>query len=345
MTAPGTAVAVAAPGPVVPMTFPQKLAYARELSASDMLPKQFQRKPESVLWAMEYGEALGLRGVVAMSSIHVIQNKPAPSAAMAAGLIRSKGHRLRVYLTPATDAHKWGTAVAELVRADDPEFVFRAEWSVEDAADAQIVKIQAGRIVPNGAMGANWPKYPRQMMKARVIGEVARDGATDVLLGLHYLAEELDGAELDSNGEVVSSGAAPVSASWTPDPDARPVGQHVPDAAPEGNVDGDVVDGDVVPDEEELAGPLTQRTQRSMMALLKKAGLATTSDRDRARRLRVCELLTQRTLTSSTELTERDGLLIEATLREWGAGAKQKVADLLAQDERERAEDAASDSD
>jgi len=324
MTSPGTAVAVQTPNNAV-MTFPQKVAYARELAASDLLPKQFRGDYASVLWAMEYGEALGLRGVVVISAVHIIEGKPAPSAAMAAGLIRSKGHRLRVYVTPPTDQHKWGTAVAELVRKDDPDFTFRAEWSVEDAVRAEICQIKNGEIwhrTQNGKTG-NWQKFYRQMMKARALGEVCRDGATDVLLGLHYLAEELEGAELDVNGNLVSSGPAPTIAVATVEQDARPVGDHAPATT-------------VAVD---TAGPMTKPTMIDMMELFRTAKLDGKTEAVRRKRLRVSEILTDQTLTTSADLTEADGQLIVDQLRA-APDVKAFVEDLLAKDQRDREEDA-----
>jgi hypothetical protein len=337
MTAPGTAVAVQTPTAPSPMTFPQKLAYAKELADSGLLPGQFKKQPASVLWAVEYGEALGLRAVVAMSAIHVIEGKPAPSAAMAAGLIRARGHRLRVYNTPRTDEHKWGTAVAELFRADDPEFPFRAEWSVEDAILADICRLEKGVLLQftqkNGWQPGNWQKYPRQMMKARALGEVCRDGATDVLLGLHYLAEEYEDAELDSNGQIVSTGSAPtasVPAVITPGPDARPVTAHVrgPDTLPN--------------PEPVVSGPLTRATQDTMMDAFRNAGIGGKSDDDRAKRLRVAEILTDQVLTKSSELSEEDGLIIVDALETAGEDVATYVENLLAEDEAARAEDAAA---
>ena len=39
---------------------PAKLAYARELANSGLLPAAYRRNPANVLWAVEYGEMLGL---------------------------------------------------------------------------------------------------------------------------------------------------------------------------------------------------------------------------------------------------------------------------------------------
>lgn len=318
----------------VPMTFPQKLAYSAELAKSGLLPSQFRQNPASVLWAVEYAEALGLKGVVAIASIHVIEGKPAPSAAMAAGLIRSKGHVLRVYVTPPTDEHKWGTAVAELTRKDDPDFTFRAEWSVEDAIRAEICKLgegkDAGKLLQftqkNGWVVGNWQKFPRQMMKARVLGEVCRDGATDVLLGLHYLAEELEEVELDSNGSAISTGTIPPVSVSTVEADARPAGDHTP-----------AVSGDV-----STPGPLapiSRAVQADMMILFRSAGIGGKTAGDRAKRLRVCEILTDRTLTTSADLTDEDGRVVVEALRVAGEDVTTYVADLLAADQAERAED------
>jgi hypothetical protein len=333
MTSPGTAVAVHTP-PAPVMTFPQKLAYANELAQSGLLPEAFRRQPASVLWALEFGEALGLRGVVAMSAIHVIKGRPAPSAAMAAGLIRAKGHRLRVYVTEPTNEHPWGTAVAELTRKDDPEFTFRAEWSVEDALAADIIKIQNGRIIPNGAMGANWPKYPRQMMKARALGEVCRDAATDVLLGLHYLAEELDDAELNANGEVVSTGPAPVIAVTTAEEGAHPVTAHLPPRIGDVDTSGD-------PETDSGAGlePITKATTAAMMAEFRRAKVGGKSEEERTKRLRVCEIITGQTLTTSADLTDADGRVVVETLRVAGDDVAAYVENLLREDETERAAD------
>lgn len=317
------ALAVQAPAVPAPMTFPQKLDYARELASSGMLPAAFRNHPESVLWALEYGEALGLRAVVAMASIHVIQGRPAPSAAMAAGLIRSRGHRLRIELTERTDEHRWGTAVATLIRDDDPDFTFRAEWSVEDAVAAQIIKLDGqGRITPNGSMGANWPKYPRQMMKARALGEVCRDGATDVLMGLIYLAEELDDAELDSNGNVVNTGPAPVSASITvntPPENAHPIHAHTTPR---------IDDVDTVNGEGGNPEKINRVTQSEMMGLFRVAGIAGRGAEDRAKRLRVCEVLLDADLSGADGLNEEQGQVIVDALR-LSQDLPTYVADLL----------------
>ena len=144
---------------------PDKIAYARALAGSGLLPAQYRAKPENVLFALEYGATLGITAMAAIQGIHVIEGKPTASGQLIAALVREAGHRLRV---TGTDDH----AVAELTRRDDPEFVFRAEWTIDRAKKAGL----AGK--------GTWAKHPGQMLKWRAITEVARDACPEVIFGL-----------------------------------------------------------------------------------------------------------------------------------------------------------------
>jgi hypothetical protein len=161
-------------------SIPDKLTYARELAQSGLLPAAFRKQPANVLYAMEYGEMLGLAPMAALTGIHVIEGKPTASSGLMSALVRNAGHQLRV----SGDDTK---AVVEITRADDPEFTFRSEWTVQRARQA-------------GLLGKDvWKKYPAAMLKARAITECARDACEEALLGMHYTPEEL-GAEVDGEG-------------------------------------------------------------------------------------------------------------------------------------------------
>jgi len=159
------------------------LDYSRALATSNMLPAQYRNRPENVLWAMEYGRTIGLTPMAAITGVHVIEGKPTASAGLISGLVRKAGHRLRV---TGDDTR----AVAEIVRSDDPDHVFRSEWTIARAKQAELL----GK--------GTWKKYPAAMLKARAITEVARDACEEVLYGLHYTPEEL-GCEVDEDGVTV----------------------------------------------------------------------------------------------------------------------------------------------
>jgi hypothetical protein len=168
----------------------EKIAYSDNLACSNMLPRQFQDKPANVLWAIEYGETLGITPMAAITGIHVIENKPGASAALIGGLVRRAGHKLRV-----TGNNQ--RAVAQIIRSDDPDYTFEVTWELK----------QNERGNPNaedaGLLGKQvWKNYPAAMLKARAITQVARDACEEVLFGLHYTPEEL-GAETDADGNPV----------------------------------------------------------------------------------------------------------------------------------------------
>ena len=149
-----------------------RMNYAKALAASDLLPKQFRNAPANVLIALEYGSALGIAPMAAIQGLFIVEGKPTASAQLIGALVRNAGHRLRV---SGDDSH----ATAVIVRKDDPEFEFVAEWTIERAQKAGL----AGKGV--------WKQYPAAMLKARAITEVARDACPEVLSGVAYTAEEL----------------------------------------------------------------------------------------------------------------------------------------------------------
>ena len=170
-------------------TLEGKMKYAQALATSSLLPRSYQKQPGNLLFALEYADALGVSPIHAITSIHVIEGKPTASADLIAALIRKAGHKLRV----TGDDTK---AKAVLIRSDDPDFEFVAEWDMGKARAAGL----AGKGV--------WKSYPGAMLRSRAITEVARMGAPDALYGVIYTPEEL-GATVDAEGTPVDLGEQP----------------------------------------------------------------------------------------------------------------------------------------
>jgi hypothetical protein len=166
--------------------------------------------------------------MVAITGVHVIEGKPSASSALISALVRRAGHKLRV----KGDAVR---AVAQVIRADDPEYAFEVAFTLDDAERAGLL----GKKV--------WKQYPASMLKARAISAVARDACEEALFGIHYTPEEL-GAEVDGDGEPIEAGfvrQAPGQDAWataTPAPAApaqQPQAAAEPwDAAAEGDLSG-----------------------------------------------------------------------------------------------------------
>lgn len=181
------------PGSIEPAQVRGQIELAKQLASSNLLPKQYQQRPENLLWAIQYAESLGVHPMVAVTSIHVIEGKATASAQLIGGLVRRAGHKLRV-----TFDRQAMRATAQIIRADDPEHTFESVWDLDRARSANL------------ANKSVWKQYPDAMLKARAITEVARDAAPESLYGVIYTPEEI-GAEVsvDGEGEMVVVEAQP----------------------------------------------------------------------------------------------------------------------------------------
>lgn len=164
-------------GSMAPAAVQARIAYAKNLAASSLLPDAYRQQPANVLLAIEYGQSLGIKPIAALNGINVIKGKPTMSADLMASVVRKAGHRLRV--------KQEGMSVrAQLIRSDDPEFIYEAVWDEARARRAQLW----------GQRGP-WSLYPEQMLRSRAITEVCRQGASDCLYGVVYSPEEIGGEE------------------------------------------------------------------------------------------------------------------------------------------------------
>lgn len=196
-------------------TLPEKMQYAEALAFSGMLPEQYRKQPANVLWAVEYGETIGITPMAAITGVHMIEGKPTASAALISGLVRRAGHKLRSGYDPKTR-----TGWAEIVRCDDPDFTFRSEWDLDRAVEAELVQVgPKGELIAKDSKGRSkpWKKFYPSMTKARAITEVARDACEEVLFGLHYTPEEL-GADTDDEGNLVVCAARGAVVAQADDP-------------------------------------------------------------------------------------------------------------------------------
>lgn len=157
---------------IVPTGMGNKVEYAQTLSHSGLLPKHFQNNPANLLFAIEFAEALGMKPIHAITSVHVINGKPSASADLIGTMVRRAGHRLRVV---GDDTF----AEATLIRNDDPDFEFKARWDMARAKQANLNT-------------PTWKAYPGAMLRSRAITEVCRAGAPDAMHGIQYSTEELE---------------------------------------------------------------------------------------------------------------------------------------------------------
>lgn len=204
-----------------------RIATAKLLAQSTLLPREYQGQPANILNAWLYADMIGLPLMAAITGLHIMQGKPTASAGLIGALVRRAGHTLRV----SGDDTK---AVAEIIRTDDPDFVFRAEWTLARAETAGLTGKTAG-LTGKGV----WQQFPAAMLKARAITEVARDACEDSLCGVHYTPEELGADTISETPAIVADNTvdnAPAEPVNTPDNDSanepEPVSE-TPDNPPE----------------------------------------------------------------------------------------------------------------
>lgn len=145
---------------------------AELLSQSDIVPQAYRGKPANILVAANLGSKMGLAFAESLYRIDVIQGSPTAGAELIASNVRRAGHKLRVYGDEVSQT-------AQIVRADDPEFVY------EVTRDEKWAK-QMGLTSKD-----NYKKQMGTMLQWRAITAAARLACPEALFGVSYVAEEL----------------------------------------------------------------------------------------------------------------------------------------------------------
>lgn len=153
-----------------------RIEHAKIVAQSSLIPAEYRGKPADIVWAMDIGDALGVPYTQVMQSMVVARGKMTMSADLMGAVVRRAGHKLRL-------REDGDSVTATLIRADDPDYEFTVTW---DKGKAQAAGLWGSR--------GPWQQYPRQMLRARAITEVCRQGASDALAGTVYTPEELEPA-------------------------------------------------------------------------------------------------------------------------------------------------------
>ena len=166
---------------------PERVNYIERIAPSSILPTAYRGNAANAFVAAETGAALGLEPLQALASIAVINGRATLSSDLMAAVIRRAGHTLRIVENSPE------SVTATLIRADDKKFEFTVTWDKDKA-------VKAGLWGQKGP----WSQYPTQMLRARAITEVARQGASEALMGMIYSPEDF-GATITDTGEVLEA--------------------------------------------------------------------------------------------------------------------------------------------
>lgn len=156
-----------------------QMKYSSALSASSIIPRDYQNSPANVLVAIGYAQALGEHPIAALTDVYIVKGRPSMSATMMHRRAIEAGHRVRVTASPTE-------AVASVWRKDDPDYEHTVTWTLERAKSS-------------GVAGTDtWKKFPSAMLRSRAISEVCRLACPEVLGAVKYTPDEIGGSFADT---------------------------------------------------------------------------------------------------------------------------------------------------
>lgn len=153
-------------------------AMATAAAESGMFPAI--KTPQAAFTLMMLCQAEGLHPIQALRRYHIIEGMPAMRAEAILATFQERGGVDEWTSSSETEAEATFTAPGKSPK--------RVRWTLEDARRAQL----EGR--------PNWKKYPRQMLRARVISEGIRLAMPSVVVGIYTPEEVQDFAMDDRRG-------------------------------------------------------------------------------------------------------------------------------------------------
>lgn len=162
-----------------PTTMTEAIQFSEMLASSNMIPKQYQGKPNDVLVCVQWGYEMGLAPMQALQNIAVINGKPSVYGDAAMALVQNSP--ICEDIEELIEDEGTPNPVAVCIAKRKGRKPVTAKFSVEDAKRAGLW----------GKQGP-WTQYPKRMLQMRARGFALRDAFPDVLKGLITIEEALD---------------------------------------------------------------------------------------------------------------------------------------------------------
>jgi hypothetical protein len=163
------------------------------------------RTKEEALSLMLLAQAEGRHPAIAALDYHIIEGRPALKADAMLARFQEAGGRV--------EWHELGDTKASATFSHPTGGTHKIEWTIESAKMAGLVRNNS-----NGSPGM-WMKYPRAMLRSRVVSEGVRTILPGVIVGTYTPEEVRDGEaemrDVVSVQEVKETPAAPAEAPST----------------------------------------------------------------------------------------------------------------------------------
>lgn len=166
-------------------SFTDVLQFADRAAKTNMVPKQYQGKPDDIVISIMQGMEVGLNPLQALKSIAVINGVPTIYGDAPLALVFKSGklEYIEETIEKDGDAPLTWRAVCRVKRKGQPEIV--EVFSGEDAKQASLL----GKAGP-------WTQYPARMLKFRARSFALRNQFPDVLHGIDIYEEVQDRPEM-----------------------------------------------------------------------------------------------------------------------------------------------------
>lgn len=263
------------------------------LVKTEFCPVAYRNNPDTATAAILAGAELGLSPLAALRSFDIIQGAVAPRAITLRAVVQAQGHEV------------W------IAKSTESECIARGRR--KGSAETQEVRWTTARAQALGLLSKDqWKKQPGTMLVARATAEICRLVASDAILGVPYVIEELDdGAESEPQAATTarrrSSRAAAVRTD-TPAENAAPAPLVAVDepfddepAAPAAAVTVEDPPLDEHYDRDESEPTITKAQMGKLQAGFNDCGWT-----DREDRLRATSAIIGRDITSANDLTKHE---------------------------------------
>lgn len=164
-----------------PANFKEAMDIAEIMSRSQLIPKNFQGRPNDVVVAMMWSHTLGIPTVQGLQYIAVINGKPSMYGDGLLAVAMASGQMADFKETFVGGDSDDGLTAICTVKRKGLESPIIGQFSVADAKRAGLW----GKIGP-------WKQYPKRMLKMRARAFALRDAFPDILSGMGSGEEQED---------------------------------------------------------------------------------------------------------------------------------------------------------
>jgi hypothetical protein len=182
-------------GGLIPASFAEAEQFAMRLAESGLVPEALRKRPADVLVVMLKGLELGLRPMLALSEIHVINGKAGCSAKLKMGMCLAKPDLCEDFT---------------LIESNDQKATYRAKRVGKDAVQLTFTLQQAKDA---GLLSRDpWVKFRPAMLRARCSSALADAVFPDIVQGILTTDELEDLVESRETPRYVENEGPPASA-------------------------------------------------------------------------------------------------------------------------------------